>query len=146
MDLSKQKQLGRYGKKGRREPLPNVPDMPEAALQQQMDDMLDAMQIEYRRIPDRLWQWLQANCPSYIIKQLSAVWKSKPDTLMLIPISDKYSIAREVELKSRKGKLSTRQAKYAERMPVTVSRSTAENEAIVRETVEFAEKIKSEIE
>ena len=136
MDLSKHFQLS-YRRK--RKALPDVPDVPEDALQRQMDDMLAAMGVEYRRIPDSLWRWLKANCPPYIIAQLSEVWKSKPDTLMLFPLTDKYSLACEVEIKSRRGNPNPRQKKYAERMPVQISRSTDENEKIVQRAAVFAD-------
>lgn len=141
-ELSKAKQVGK-GRRAKREGY----DGPENDLQRQMDDMLEQMGVEYRRVPDGLWRWLKANCPSYIIKQLSDLWKSKPDTCMLIPIpGTKYSIACEVEIKNRKGNMSPRQAQYAERMPVTVSRSTAENEAAVLGALAFADKIAKQID
>lgn len=145
MNLSKESQLayrrrrrllqGREGYRG-----------PESDLQAQMDDMLLAMGIEFRRIPDRIWQWLQYNAPPYMIKQLSRIFKGKPDTMILIPINKKYSLCREVEIKNYNGVLSKNQQAYAERMPVTISRSTEENERAVLETIADAEKIKKIIE
>lgn len=142
MNLSKSAQLSHRRKRKPRQQR-NGYRGPESDLQNQMDDMLLKMGIEFRRIPDRFWQWLQFNAPSYMTKQLSRVFKGKPDTMILVPINDKYSLCREVEIKNYKGKFNRDQSAYAERMPVTVSRSTEENENAVMETIRMAEIIRA---
>lgn len=116
-------------------------DGSESLLQGQADDYLDAMRIEWRRVPDSLWRYLKQSAPVQIVKQLADRWRGKPDLLMLIPISDKYSLACEVELKSKTGKWGTRQKEYAERMPVQESRSPEKSMAIIEQFQKDAQTI-----
>jgi len=117
-------------------------DGPESDLQSQMDDLLVKAGIEFRRIPDGLWAYLKMHAPARMIKQLTWCFKGKPDTLILVPIpGTPYSLAREVEIKNKNGEMSKEQAAYAERMPVTVSRSTADNERAVLETMAEAQRL-----
>jgi hypothetical protein len=69
-------------------------------------------------------------------------WKSKPDTLALIPITEKYSLACEVELKTEIGVQSKRQKDYSSRMPVQISRSPDDNIKIIMAFAEDAKIIK----
>lgn len=142
MNLSKTSQLA-YRRRRQSKPKRDGYDGPEADLQGQMDDMLEKAGVEFRRIPDGLWAWLQLHAPPYMVKQLSRCFKGKPDTMILVPIlGTPYSLCREVEIKNRRGELSTRQAEYAERMPVTISRSTDENERAMMETIEAAKTVR----
>jgi hypothetical protein len=105
----------------------------EAELQGQLDDALDALGMEYRRIPDVLWNFLKRSAPMWVVNNMVKIWRGKPDTMILIPVSDKYSLACEIELKSSKGKLSTRQDDYCGRMPVQVSRSPEKSMEIIEQ-------------
>jgi hypothetical protein len=117
-------------------------DGPEEDIQNQMNDMLEKSGTEYRRIPGCVWDFLRRHAPIGVMQALCRTWKSKPDNLILIPVSKKYSLAVEVELKNKNGVMSGGQENYADRMPVTLSRSTKENEEIFLGAMKDAERVR----
>jgi hypothetical protein len=125
---------------------PSIPessyDGSEALLQGQMDDILDTMGIEFRRVPDGLWRFLKMCAPVQVVKQLADRWSGKPDVLMMIPINEKYSLACEVELKSKSGKFSDKQEEYRNRMPVLESRSPERSLEIIEQFKKDSDLIK----
>ena len=105
----------------------------EAGLQQHIEQTCAVFDIECRRVPDSVWAFLKMSAPARIVKALSRFWKDKPDLLMLIPVSDRYSLALDVELKAQHGKLSKGQKDYSESMPVVVSRSPEQTHYVMAE-------------
>jgi hypothetical protein len=106
-------------------------DVAEVALQAQAEAMLDAYRIEWRRVPDQIWRFLKQSAPVWITVHLAKRWKHKPDLLLLLPIGEGYSLAKEIELKSAKGTMSPGQEDYAARMPVTVCRTPDQTISVV---------------
>ena len=106
-------------------------DVAEVAIEAQAEGLLDALRIEWRRVPDSLWRFLKQSAPVWITVHMAKRWKHKPDLLLLLPIGGGYSLAKEIELKSAKGKLSPGQEEYAARMPVTVCRTPDQTIAVV---------------
>lgn len=128
MNLSKAYQVRSRGRKPRKASAavdigPVQADVAEDVIQAQAEDLLDALRIEWRHIPNSLWRYLKQSAPVQIVKQMADRWKHKPDLLLLLPIGGGYSLAKEIELKSAKGKLSPGQEEYAARMPVEICRS-----------------------
>jgi hypothetical protein len=135
-NLSKKSQLAYRGRKARKGTLSaaiadNGLRVPEAALQGQAEDMLDAIGLEWRRVPDNLWRYLKQSAPAHIVKQLADRWKGKPDLLILLPIGGGYSLCKEIEIKALRGKLSPAQEDYIARMPVEICRTPEQTMAAV---------------
>ena len=140
MDLSKHSQLS-YRRK--RKALPDVPDVPETALQHQMDDMLAAYGIWFLRFPDNFFRWIKMNAPAGIQRFFFGVFGGIPDTLPMIRISDKYMLCAPIELKSRKGQLHGKQKHWESKgIAVQISRSPDESIAMINSFIADAEKYK----
>ena len=135
LPLSKRKQLSH---RRRRKALPDVPEVPESALQHQLEDTLAAYQVEYMRIPDGVWRWLRHNAPPYIVKALSDSFGGMPDCFARVPLDEPYYLCLGIELKSRRGTLHGKQKKWQS----VVSRSTQESLDAVAGLLEKANKLK----
>ena len=110
----------------------------EAGLQQYLEESCVMRHIEHRRITDSIWSFIKTVASASVTKCLAHYWKDKPDLLMMIPVSDKFSLACEIELKSHKGKLTHGQRDYAKRMPVHLCRSPRQIDEVLAEFREFA--------
>jgi len=105
----------------------------EDALQEQANDLLAAYGIEYIRIPDGIWRWLQCNAPSHVQAFFKSTFRGMADNVCMIPISDKYSLCLNLELKSAKGKLHGKQKEKNAALSWQVSRSVDDTVRIVAE-------------
>ena len=133
----KKKQLA-YKKK-RKNPKVSIS---ESDNQKQCNDLLEAHQIKYLRIPDWVWGWLKHNAPVSVINELSGKFAGMPDNLPLIKLTDKYSLCLGLELKTEAGRLSTKQKRWQKEVGSIVSRSPDDNIEIVNEFMRDAEIIK----
>lgn len=144
--LSKESQLAYKGKKRKTRQKREGYDGPEAHIQQALDDALVALRIEHRRIEDSVWCWLVTHAPIWAVKELSKRFKSKPDSLMLIPLTKDYSLALEIELKNKYGNLNDKQEDYAKKMPVHVCRSIESAIAVVQKFQNDSQQIRKMLE
>jgi len=103
----------------------------EDAMQDQANDLLAAYGIEYIRIPDGIWRWLQLNAPAHVQAFFKSTFRGMADNVCMIPISDKYSLCLCLELKSAKGKLHGKQKEKNAALAWQVSRSVDETIAII---------------
>jgi hypothetical protein len=124
MEYSKNQQLSHYYKN---RPKKVSVQVPENALQQQINDLLDAYQIKYIRIPDGIWKWLQFNAPHGVLKYFQRIFGGIPDNVCIVPISDKYNLSLCAEIKTTTGKLHGKQKQWKNEVSVQILRSTTEN-------------------
>ena len=115
-----------------------VLDITEADLQEQLNDLLNAYQIRYLRIPDYVWHWLKRNAPVEIVKIMSDAFGGMPDNVCTIPIDEKYSLSFGIELKVKGRKMHGKQKHWQS----TISRTPDENIKLIEEYIEQAEVIK----
>ena len=91
----------------------------EAALQNQCENLLNTLKIEYYRVPDFIWK----NKSPRLRNLASKYFKGKPDLLCLIPFDDIYIKAIAFELKTEKGRLTQGQQNWQRRLPLIIIRS-----------------------
>jgi len=121
--------------------------VPESALQQQMDDMLNAYRIKYIRIQDSQWKWLKriemmldnskttneqiGSTIRKTFKGFDFTFKKSfaglADNILIEPISDNYNLCLCAELKTTTGKLHGKQKLFEKKVAVQVLRSTQQN-------------------
>ena len=124
--LTKKAQAGRYSKKdGLR-----IVNQPEAVLQDFTNNHLKWSNVGYWRVPDNA--------------KISAL-AGFPDNLCLIPISDRFSLAMSLELKTR-SKLRQCQRKAKEKFAHQIAQTPEEVEFAVWEFRKAAEKLKKYLE
>lgn len=136
LKFSKEKQVNRSKRK---KPILKVK---EADLQRQANDMLNAYQIKYIRIPDSIHAWITKNAPEEVKIFFRHVFGGIPDNVCLIPITEKYNLALCLELKSATGKLHGKQKHWKKELAVQISRSTTETIGIIEEYLEEAAYLK----
>ena len=115
-----------------------VLDITENQLQDQLNDVLDAYQIRYLRMPDFCWQWITRNAPIEIKTALSRAFGGMPDNIALVPIDEKYSLALSVELKVEGRKRHGKQKHWQS----TISETPDTNISLVQEYLDTVEIIK----
>jgi hypothetical protein len=125
MEYSKVSQLKHY--KEKRDKVKTTVTVPESALQQQMDDLLEAYQIKFIRIPDVIWAWLQCNASQGVLKFFQKTFGGIPDNVCIVPISKEYNLCLCAELKTEIGKLHGKQKQFEKEVAVQVLRSTQQN-------------------
>ena len=91
----------------------------ESSLQEQCENLLDLMKLEYYRVPDIIWK----NRSPYLRKIASKYLKGKPDLLVMKPYDDIYIKAVAFELKTKKGKLTGGQKQFQRKLPLIIIRS-----------------------
>jgi len=135
--LTKRQQCGKHfrGK-------PQRAAMPEAALQSFVDDYLEANRIKFIRIPDQFWRFLYTTARPGILAGFRKIFGGQADNTAFIPISDKYSLALHLELKSTVGRLHGRQKIEAKKLPWQIARTPEDVMAIVQKFCEDADKLK----
>ena len=111
----------------------------ESQLQEQLNDVLNAYQIKYLRMPDSVWQWINKNAPVEVKTALSWAFGGMPDNVCLIPIDGKYSLSIGIELKVKGRKKHGKQKHWQS----TVSETPDTNIALVKEYLEAVEIIKT---
>jgi len=119
-----------------------VLDITESQLQEQLNDLLNAYQIRYIRIPDSIWHWLKRNAPVEVIRAMSDALGGMPDNVCMIPISDRYSLMLAIELKVKGRKKRGKQKHWQS----TISRTPDENIALIEEYVKQADIVKEILE
>ncbi len=144
MNLQKQNQAGRYGRKAKRKRKNPVIKVKESELQKQMDDTYESYGIKHIRIKTNFWTWFHyahkaGNVPDKVYYDFCETFKGMPDNIAFIRISEKYNLSIATELKTEKGKLNVDQKEWQEWIAVQVLRSTEENENAV---IEFGKKAK----
>lgn len=110
----------------------------ESQLQEQLNDLLNAYQIRYIRIPDSIWHWLKRHAPVEVVSMLSRAFGGMPDNVCFVPIDEKYSLALGIELKVKNRKKHGKQKHWQS----TVSRTPDENIETVNEYLDTVETIK----
>ena len=115
--------------------------VPESALQNQLNDLLNQLKLKFIRISDALWTWIVYHAPPKIRQMLSAMFGGMPDVITIASISKKYNLCMAIEVKTEKGKLSKKQKTWQDNISVQVNRSTAENEKSVLEFLEMQKKL-----
>jgi len=128
-------------KRGRRKAAPALPDLPESAIQKQLDDMLEGMGIYFIRIPDNFWQWLHrySNASANMKKELGHYWGGMPDTMAFIKVSDKYMLCCPIECKSKEGRRHGKQKHWeSQNIAFQISKSPDESISIVQQFLKDA--------
>lgn len=133
MNLSKQSQVGKYGKKKKYK----KPKTPESELQAFADEYLKIKGIDYIRIPDSIFTVLAVKAP-FFMKGLGG----HADNICFIPIADDYCISLHLELKTKTGKLHGKQKANAKKLNWKIARSTKEIQDIIDKFEQDVEKIK----
>ena len=110
----------------------------EGQLQEQLNDVLNAYQIKYLRIPDSVWKWLKYNAPVEVVTAMSRAFGGMPDNLCLVPIGEKYSLAIGIELKVKGRKKHGKQKHWQSVLCTTPD----ENIKTVQEYLDMVEIIK----
>jgi len=105
----------------------------EADLQSFVDDYLVLRRIKSLRIPDGFFRWLNGFAPLWARAAFNAVFAGQPDNICMIPISDKYCLCLNLELKSKQGSLHGKQKANARDYAWQVARSPEEAKRIIDE-------------
>jgi hypothetical protein len=146
-NLSKTKQVGRYGKKS---PPPKEGSATEAPVQAALDLYAELKELRSFRIPDNIWTWIhnpKSKVPVYVKKMFSEALAGWPDKIVFIPLTDKYLLACPIEAKSRTGTWSSKKQKLmGEEMNYQIPRSADQAIAVLNNFIKDAEKIKKIIE
>ena len=98
----------------------------EAALQRQCEAYLEWKQLPFVRIPDALFRAIYAigsHVPIQDKRIVSEYLKGLPDLTVLIPDGGHYNRAVCFELKTKKGKQSQGQKRFASKVNVIIVRS-----------------------
>jgi len=118
-------------------------DAPESAIQKQCDDLLKIYRERYgmesMRMPDCVWRYLKQHAPAYIVKEASEWMAGFADHNVFMRLTDKYSLALHLELKSKTGRLHGKQKNKSDKIPYQISRSP-------EKTVEILNKMIKDIE
>jgi len=149
MDLSKEKLVGRYGRKAKRIRKNPTIKVPESGLQKQIEDTLDAYHVKYVHIEDSFWSWFNAgyannlpkNVPPEIYYPFVEMFAGMPDIVSWIRINDNFNLSWTPELKTLKGILKKKQKKWASEISVPILRTTEENVNGVVSFIKEAEKL-----
>ena len=155
MDLSKEKQSGRYGRKAKRTRKNPTIKVKESGLQKQMEDTLKAYHIKYVHISDEFWNWfnygytpqtagMPKNVPEHIYYPFVEMFAGMPDIDAKIPISETFNLSWTPELKTLKGVLNKKQKKWSKEISVPILRTTEANENGVKDFMKQAERMKIE--
>lgn len=108
----------------------------EQALQRQCEEMLKYHpDIAVIRVPDAAYKAIFANqtIPSWVRALIARFLKGLPDLILLRADGETYCKAVCVELKTKKGKQTQGQKKFARIVPVHVCRSLEHFEQIVKD-------------
>ena len=148
MDLSKEKQSGRYGRKAKRTRKNPTIKVPESGLQKQYQDTCNALGVKNIHLPGNFCTWFHhahkaGNVPDKVYNDFWEVFKGMPDNISLIPIGEIFNLAYTPELKTLKGRLSKDQKAWSKETNVPILRTTEENENGVKEFVKEAERLMS---
>ena len=128
MMLSKHIQAGRYSKKSLKKT-----NEPEEELQRDVNEYLAFRQIDYIRIPN-----------TSSVAAIRGALCGRPDNTCKIPISDKYSLCLELELKTKSG-LHGEQIRLSRDNPWQIAQTFEDARAIIDAFVKDAELIKEMI-
>jgi len=124
-EFSKRKQCGRRYKGVQL--IAKEIDVPEADLQRVCDEYLAIKKHYNVRIPDSFWSWwAKCSAPGWLkglIKKALGGW---PDTMIFLPLNDKYLIALPLELKRLSGKLHGKQVPMSYDLKYTIARTSEE--------------------
>ncbi len=144
LKFSKRKQTS-YRKK-RKRPTVTVSEgvitVSEDMIQNQCDDTLKALRLKFLRIPNWLWLWIKKNAPIEVKDCMSEVFAGMPDNVVIVPVTEKYNLCLQLELKTEGGVLNKKQKKWAKETSVQVSRGVNQNIQIIEDFVEFADKLR----
>lgn len=111
----KSKQTGKKAVKSSGRP----DDAPESVLQNQAENWLRWNRLEFWRMPDHLARYLQTTAPIQYRKIHSEYFLGKPDLTILFP-DGRYL---NIEFKSKSGRMSTGQERFARNIDVYEIRS-----------------------
>jgi len=143
--FSKKEQAGRYSRKKQVEKIKLK--IPESCNQKFANEYLELKKIKNIRIPDSVWSSLHFK--NQRIKMLLAKGETNnglagiADNTCFIKISDKYSLALHLELKSTDGKLSGKaQKENAKELPYQIAKSPEDVIEIVDNFIKTAEDFK----
>ena len=143
--FSKKEQAGRYSRKKQVEKIKLK--IPESCNQKFANEYLELKKIKNIRIPDSVWSSLHFK--NQRIKILLAKGETNnglagiADNTCFIKISDKYSLALHLELKSTDGNLSGKaQKENAKELPYQIAKSPEDVIEIVDNFIKTAEDFK----
>ena len=110
----------------------HVDDGPEAELQKSCEEYLTLRNIPFWRMPDHLQRYIQQKAPIQYKAMLSRYFLGKPDITILLP-SGRYL---NVELKSKKGRMTAGQKRFADRSELHLIRSFVDFVALIEKEME----------
>jgi len=150
MDLSKEKQSGRYGRKAKRIRKNPTIKVKESGLQKQMEDTLKAYHVKYVHISDEFWNWFtegyrnnkKKNVPEHIFYPFIDMFAGMPDIVSWIKINEIFNLSWTPELKTKSGQRNKKQKKWSKEISVPILRTTEANENGVKAFVKEAERLK----
>lgn len=117
----------------------------ESVLQDQVNTLLKWMRIKYLRVPDligRLCSFKDKRLELWEKQELSDAFKGIPDNILFVGYGP-YCLALNLELKTEVGTLGKWQKKYANSLPVTVTRGWREAEKAIKDFVKYADNQKT---
>jgi len=118
----------------------------EGPLQSFTDDELTLQGIFCFRIPDNVFTILKRKLSDQEQITVFKALRGRPDNLCLIPVSEEYCLAMNLELKSNKGKLHGKQVTNSRRVPWVVARSVGRVSASIVTFKKRAESIRKWLE
>ncbi len=139
--FTKANQTGRYGKKARQQKktVSTALKCTEDQLQVQCNNLLVGFRLKFLRIRDSFWNWATDGMPMKIKKHFVDTFAGMPDNVIIEPISEKYNLCLQIELKTLTGELGEKQRKWADDTAVVVCRTPDET---IKEIEDFQEAVK----
>lgn len=117
----------------------------ESSLQKFTNDYLEWHGLDFIRIPDQFFRWLNAVAPEWAKIAFNRAFRGIADNVVFYPIGD-YSLCLHLELKSAKGTLHGKQKPNARRQNWHIGRSPEEVKEIINQFVTVAESMRQEHE
>lgn len=117
----------------------------EDSLQKFANEYLDLRKVDYFRIEDGFFRWVKMKASMHIQKWFFGMFGGRPDNTCIIPIG-KYSLALNLELKSKTGRLHGKQKTNSRNQPWHVCRSPEAVQEVVEQFIRDAELLSSAIE
>ena len=125
--------IPKQAKRKRFRPQPANPKVtaPEASIQEQAEELLDALGIRYIHIPANLQRYLRVTAPPQIAAEASRAFKGLPDIVAFRQGSGAYADCLLLEIKTEAGRLSQGQVNWHRGLPVQVTHGWAETKAAI---------------
>ena len=93
-------------------------------------------QIQYFRVPDKFWNWVNMAVPTGVRYWIYKIFGSVPDLIAFVPIGD-YCVSVNVELKRKYSYLRKGQKEASKKLPWLTVKSIEEFENVIDNLLEI---------